>query len=73
MQHCNPIDTSIAKGEGFSLDMCPKTVEEKNEMSKVPYSSAIESLMYATICTRPDIYFAIGLISGYQSNPRRKY
>ena len=38
-------------------------------MSKVPYASAIGSLMYAMLCTRPDICFAIGMVSCYQSNP----
>ena len=38
-------------------------------MSRVPYASAIGSLMYAMLCTRPDICFAVGLVSRYQSNP----
>ncbi|CAA7045971.1 unnamed protein product [Microthlaspi erraticum] len=55
MLDCNPIDTPIAKGEGLSLNMCPKTDDEKREMKGVPYSSAIGSLMYAMMCTRPDL------------------
>ena len=38
-------------------------------MSNVPYASAVGSLMYAMLCTRPDICFAVGLVSRYQSNP----
>ena len=30
-------------------------------MSKVPYSNAVGSLMYAMVCTRPDISHALGL------------
>ena len=30
---------------------CPKSDAEKAEMAKVPYSSAVGSLMYAMICT----------------------
>ena len=37
-------------------------------MEKVPYASAIGSLMYAMMCTQPDICFAVGLVSCYQSN-----
>ena len=42
-------------------------------MSNVPYSSAVGSLMYAMLCTRPDICFAVGLVSQYQSNPGREH
>ena len=38
-------------------------------MAKVPYSSAVGSLMYAMMCTIHDICFAIGMASRYQSNP----
>ena len=38
---------------------------KKERMSNVPYTSAIWSLMYAMLCTRPDIYFAISLVSRY--------
>ena len=48
---------------------CSKNDEEKNQMSKVPYASAIESSMYAMLCTRSDICFAVGKVSYYQSNP----
>ena len=39
-------------------------------MAHVPYANAVGSLMYAMICTRPNIYFAIGIVSRFQSNPR---
>src|SRR5215467_5511005 len=38
-------------------------------MSKVPYASTIGSLMYAMLCTRPDIAHAVSVTSRYQSNP----
>ena len=69
MQNCNPIDTPIAKGGELCNKMCPTTPQEKNYMEKVPYASAIGSLMYAMLCTRPDICYAVGLVSRYQSNP----
>ena len=37
-------------------------------MQLVPYASAIGSLKYATLCTRLDIFFEVGLVSRYQSN-----
>ena len=38
-------------------------------MKRVPYASAVGSLMYAMLCTRPDICLDVGMVSGYQSNP----
>ena len=73
MQDCKPIDTPIAKGEGLNLRMCPKTPDEKAQMEKVPYSSAVGSLMYAMMCTRPDISFAVGMVSRYQANPGQSH
>ena len=44
-----------------------KTKEERDHMSKVPYASTIGSLMYAMVCTRPDIAHAVGVVSKYMS------
>jgi hypothetical protein len=38
-------------------------------MSKVPYASAIGSIMYAMISTRPDVSYALSARSRYQSDP----
>ncbi|KAL3741695.1 hypothetical protein ACJRO7_017203 [Eucalyptus globulus] len=38
-------------------------------MYNIPYASAVGSLMYAQVCTRPDIAFAVGMLGRYQSNP----
>ncbi|CAL8999788.1 unnamed protein product [Prunus brigantina] len=45
----------IRHGLHLSKNMCPKTPEEIQQMSKIPYASGIGSLMYAMVCTRPDI------------------
>jgi len=47
--------------------MCPKTLEEKEKISRVPYASVISSLIYVMICIHPDISYAIGLVNQYQS------
>jgi hypothetical protein len=38
-------------------------------MSKVPYASAIGSIMYAMISTRPDVSYAISATSRQQADP----
>ena len=42
-------------------------------MSKVPYASAIGSLMYAMACTRPDIAHAMGVVSRFMSRPEKQH
>ncbi|GJS88489.1 hypothetical protein Tco_0771125 [Tanacetum coccineum] len=49
--------------------MCTSTPEEVAYMKKVPYASAVGSIMYAVRCTRPDVAFAQNLVSRYQQNP----
>jgi hypothetical protein len=68
MHNSKSINTPMEKGCTLSLDQCPKNDEEKNQMSKVPYVSTIGNMMYAMLCTRPDICFAVGMVSRYQSN-----
>ncbi|RVX04671.1 Retrovirus-related Pol polyprotein from transposon TNT 1-94 [Vitis vinifera] len=56
-------------GVHLSKEQCPKTPQDEEKMRRVPYASAVGSLMYAMLCTRPDICFAVGVVSRYQSNP----
>jgi len=52
----------------LSKDQCLKTPEEIESMKTVPYASAVGNLMYV-LCSRPDICFAVDMVSRYQSNP----
>ncbi|KAA0056359.1 putative transposable element-related protein [Cucumis melo var. makuwa] len=51
-----------------TICQCPKITLEIKEMQKVPYASAVGSLMYAQICTRPDIAFIVGVLGKYLRN-----
>nr|GEV01036.1 retrotransposon protein, putative, Ty1-copia subclass [Tanacetum cinerariifolium] len=50
-------------------ELCASTPEEVAYMKKVPYASAVGSIMCAVRCTRPDVAFAQNLVSRYQQNP----
>ncbi|KAK0577227.1 hypothetical protein LWI29_029806 [Acer saccharum] len=56
-------------GIKLSKEQVPKNEHEEQFMSRVPYASAVGSLMYAMLCTRPDICFAVGIVSRFQSKP----
>ena len=59
----------LSHGIRLSETQSPSTSDERSRMSRIPYASAIRSIMYAMICTRPDVAFAISLTSRYQANP----
>ena len=52
----------------MSNTQSPTTAEDREKMKDVPYASAIGSIMYAMLCTRPDVCLAISLVGRYQSN-----
>ena len=64
------MSTPLGSHFKLSKEQSPKTEEEKDYMSKVPYASAIGSLMYAMVCTSPDIAHTVGVVSEFMSRPR---
>ena len=73
MQDSKPVNVLIPVGVKLSVDKCPKTQVEEEDMSRVPYASAVGSLMYAMVCTRPDIAHAVGVLSRFMSNPGKEH
>jgi hypothetical protein len=73
MHGSKPIKVPIPIGVKLSVDQCPKTQEEEEDMSHVLYASSTGSLMYAMVYTRPDIAHAVGVLSKYMSKPRKEH
>ncbi|PKI65812.1 hypothetical protein CRG98_013796 [Punica granatum] len=65
MKDCWPSPAPIIKGDKFNNDQSPKDELELEQMKNIPYASAVGSLMYAQVCTRPDICLVIGLLGRY--------
>ncbi|VFQ82872.1 unnamed protein product [Cuscuta campestris] len=63
----------MVQGMSLSKTQGASTPEEVERMRNVPYASAIGSIMYAMVCTRPDVAFALSVTSRYQSNPGESY
>jgi hypothetical protein len=62
MNDCSPSVDPIVKGDRFNLNQCSKNDLEREQMKNIPYASAVKSLMFAQVCTRPDIAFAVGML-----------
>ncbi|XP_070035301.1 uncharacterized protein [Nicotiana tomentosiformis] len=54
-----PIGTEIT----LNMEDCPKTPEERERMSRIPYASAVGAIMYTMTCTHPDVAYALGVTS----------
>lgn len=69
MTDCHPVKMPINTGEKISGDMCPKEEKDKLDLERFPYRSLIGSLMYAAVCTRPDISYVVMKLSQYLNDP----
>ena len=48
----------------------PTTTEDRERMKVIPYASAIGSIKYAMLCTRPIVYPALSLAKEYNFDLR---
>ena len=60
-------------GSSLSVNQRPKTPAKIERTRGISYTSAVGSLMYAMLCTRPDICFVVGMVSIYQSDPGEEH
>ena len=67
-----PRNILTTKGDKLSLKQCPNNDLERTEIQKIPYLSAIGSLMYAQVCTCPNMTFVVGVLGKYLSDLRRQ-
>ena len=57
----------LAKSDGA------KTEEEKYYMSRIPYENVVGLVMYAMVYTRPDLSYAISVVSRYMGDPHKEH
>ncbi|KAL7001863.1 hypothetical protein U1Q18_052394 [Sarracenia purpurea var. burkii] len=73
MADAKQVSTPLAGHFRLSTAQCPVSAEEIQDMSDVPYASAFGCLMYAMVCTRPDLAHAVSTVSKYMANPGREH
>ena len=73
MHACKPSPAPIVKGDSFGEFQCPRNQYEIDRMKTVSYASAVGSLQYAQVCTRPNLAFVTRILGRYQSNLRIEY
>ena len=75
IEQIKPMSTPLAFYFKLSVQLSLSTDAEQEYMLQVPYSNAMSSLMYAMICTRPNINIshAVGIVSWFMHNPGKRY
>lgn len=71
MDDCNPFDVPAEPFSHLKRNQPPDSA--KSQATHLPYREAIGSLMFASICTRPDISYAVGQVAKYSSQPNQTH
>ncbi|KAF8626556.1 hypothetical protein AX17_006532, partial [Amanita inopinata Kibby_2008] len=69
LEDTKPVSTPMDPSHRLTTDQSPKSTMEIACMAKVPYREAVGMLMYAALGTRPDIAYAIQVLSTFSKNP----
>ena len=64
-----PLNPSVK----LSISQSPTNQADIVRMREVPYASAVGSIMYSMVCCRPDLAFAMSVISRFMSNPGKAH
>ena len=73
MENAKLVSTPLANHFRLSTSQCLKTIEETEDISKVPFASAVGCLMYAMVCTRPDLAHVVSVVSKYMANSGKQH
>ena len=68
MDNCHGVFTPLDPNQDLTR---PNEDSTKESLKDVPYREAVGSLMFAAQATRPDIAHAVGVVSRYNSDPKR--
>ena len=56
----------VLEGVKLSKTQIPTTAEDRKRMKVISYATAIGSMKYDVLCTRPIVYLAISFCKGVQ-------
>lgn len=70
---CNVVATPADPNQKLTKEMCPNTEEERKLMENVPFRELVGSLQYLAQSTRPDISFAVNVVSQFCQNPGKAH
>ncbi|GKD76273.1 retrovirus-related pol polyprotein from transposon TNT 1-94, partial [Tanacetum coccineum] len=68
-----PVSTALAAHFKLDRSTIPGTDKEVKYMKTVPFSCTVQSLMYAMVCTRPNLAHAVSVVSRFMANPGKAH
>ena len=68
MKHAKPVSMHLGAHFKLRKKSCSSSTKEKKDIASTIYSSVVESLMYAMVCTGPNIVHAVGVVSRFIVN-----
>jgi len=69
LEDLKPVSTPMDPATRLTSEQSPKSTLEISHMANIPYQEAVGTLMYTVLETRPDIAYAIQVLSKYSKNP----
>ena len=69
MEHLKKEFLPVLLGVKLSKTQSPTMTEDRKRMEVIPYASAIGSIKYVILYTRPIVYLAMSLAREYNSDP----
>ncbi|GAA0152214.1 hypothetical protein LIER_10750 [Lithospermum erythrorhizon] len=73
MESSKPVSCPLDAHFKLSSKLSTEKKDDVEHMKNVPYASVVGSLMYAMLCTRPDLAYSVGMFSRFLSRPGKKY
>ncbi|CAA7028220.1 unnamed protein product [Microthlaspi erraticum] len=73
MDQSKPVATAMGAHFTFTAATEEELQDQQEDMEKIPYQSAVGSLMYAMIGTRPDLAYSVGLVCRFMTNPIKEH
>jgi len=73
MSDYKPVSIPLAAQFKLLSRSCPKSEEEIEKMSHVLYFSAVDSLMYAMVCNRSNLSYAVTVINRFMYNSNKDH
>ena len=67
------VGTPLASHFKLSASMYPSSDDDKRYIENIPYTNVVGALMYAMVCTRPDLSHAVSMVSRYMHNPGKEH
>ena len=73
MEGCIPASTLLLPGLILENNNCPTNAQDIDEMKNILYREAFGLLMWLQVATRPDLLFAVNILSRFAHNPRKSH